>query len=419
MPLLRIALRQHLLPPPLRDLERPAEIEQAIRWLARMSLPVSELTKPRQLRRALDAADASPRRLGGRTNHGASQTRGPQQCLAVRRRDRSARREQPGQRRLAPAQDVRRGRSPRRHQPAAGTRTAHRRHLHRSGRPRPPPPRLLRRHLLRRAAPRRSPGAARYATANSPTTVGDISPSPDHGPETNRRWTNTGTAHEERGLKHRPTTATRRVPIPPELVTLLRDHLAEFGTAPDGRLFHTRRGGVLTSGYTDTWAAARTLALTPDQVLSPLANRPYALRHAAVSLWLNAGVPATEVADRAGHSVEVLLRVYAGCIDGGETVANQRIDDALRESCNNSDPRQPPIARHLRRLASAGRLGAKRHRAGNAGRIACSEARLQHKITLKNVQDHPANFPRLSAIGCIWRHLAAREGPRDDLCKAL
>ncbi len=37
---------------------------------------------------------------------------------------------------------------------------------------------------------------------------------------------------------------------------------------------------------------------------------------AAVSLWLNAGVPATEVADRAGHSVDVLLKRYAKCIDG-------------------------------------------------------------------------------------------------------
>jgi len=35
-------------------------------------------------------------------------------------------------------------------------------------------------------------------------------------------------------------------------------------------------------------------------VASPLAGRPYDLRHAAVSLWLNAGVPATEVAERAG-----------------------------------------------------------------------------------------------------------------------
>jgi len=47
-----------------------------------------------------------------------------------------------------------------------------------------------------------------------------------------------------------------------------------------------------------------------------------------VSLWLDAGVPATEVAERAGHSVQVLLRVYAKCLDDGETGANKRIDAA-------------------------------------------------------------------------------------------
>jgi hypothetical protein len=48
-----------------------------------------------------------------------------------------------------------------------------------------------------------------------------------------------------------------------------------------------------------------------------------------VSLWLNSGVPATEVAERAGHSVKVLLQVYAKCIVGQYDRANQRIDDAL------------------------------------------------------------------------------------------
>jgi hypothetical protein len=51
-----------------------------------------------------------------------------------------------------------------------------------------------------------------------------------------------------------------------------------------------------------------------------------------VSLWLNAGVPATDVAERAGHSVEVLLRVYAKCLDDGEDTANTRIDAALRDA---------------------------------------------------------------------------------------
>jgi hypothetical protein len=48
-----------------------------------------------------------------------------------------------------------------------------------------------------------------------------------------------------------------------------------------------------------------------------------------VSLWLNSGVPATEVARRAGHGVAVLLKIYAHCIDGQATAANQRIADAL------------------------------------------------------------------------------------------
>ena len=39
----------------------------------------------------------------------------------------------------------------------------------------------------------------------------------------------------------------------------------------------------------------------------------YDLRHAAASLWLNSGAP-TEVARRLGHSVVMLLKVYAGRI---------------------------------------------------------------------------------------------------------
>jgi hypothetical protein len=70
--------------------------------------------------------------------------------------------------------------------------------------------------------------------------------------------------------------------------------------------------------------------LTPEQYASPLAKRPYDLRHAAVSLWLNAGVPPTQVADWAGHSVAVLLRVDAKCIDGREEQATRKIEAVLR-----------------------------------------------------------------------------------------
>ncbi|MEV4248076.1 tyrosine-type recombinase/integrase [Streptosporangium canum] len=149
-------------------------------------------------------------------------------------------------------------------------------------------------------------------------------------PQANKKWTDSGEAHDDRGLKHRAEEDGRPVPIPPELVTILREHLDEFGAHEDGRLFRTTRGGVISIGtYCEAWKAARNLALTPEQVTSPLAARPYDLRHAAVSLWLNAGVAAPDVAERAGHGVDVLLKVYAKCIDGGAETANRRIENAL------------------------------------------------------------------------------------------
>jgi integrase len=149
-------------------------------------------------------------------------------------------------------------------------------------------------------------------------------------PESPRRFTDSGKTHDVRGLKQRRRKAIRYVPIPPELVVILREHIEQHGTAADGRLFRTRTGSVFAgTAYGKVWKEARTYALTPDQVASPLAGRPYDLRHAAVSLWLNVGVSAPDVAERAGHSVDVLLRVYAKCIDGQREIANQRITGAL------------------------------------------------------------------------------------------
>jgi integrase len=95
----------------------------------------------------------------------------------------------------------------------------------------------------------------------------------------------------------------------------VRTHLDRFGTGPDGRLFRGARGSLLSeSSYGRVWQLARQKALTPAQGNSPLVLRPYDLQHSGVTLDLNAGVPAPEVARRAGHGVAVLLRVYAGCI---------------------------------------------------------------------------------------------------------
>ena len=139
--------------------------------------------------------------------------------------------------------------------------------------------------------------------------------------------------------KHRAAHETRTIPIPPELVKLLRAHIKRYGTTPDGRIFQTARGGIIQdSAYSAVWAKARKQALTEAQYRSPLGRRPYDLRHAAVSLWLNSGVPATEVARRAGHGVAVLLKIYAHCIDGQANAANKRITEAL----GTQDPSPSP-----------------------------------------------------------------------------
>jgi len=124
-------------------------------------------------------------------------------------------------------------------------------------------------------------------------------------PRTGTPWTSTGTPHEPRGLKHRPAGATRVVPIPPVLVRMLRRHLDEYGSTPDGRLFRGARGGILSeSVYGRAW-------------------------HAALSLWLNAtGAPA-EVAARAGNSARVLHDVYLHCTSGRDDTISQQIEDTL------------------------------------------------------------------------------------------
>ncbi|MER5504171.1 site-specific integrase [Streptomyces sp. NPDC002766] len=149
-------------------------------------------------------------------------------------------------------------------------------------------------------------------------------------PVSGKKWTDSGERHDVRGLKARESNRDRPVPIPPLLVAMLREHIREFGTAKDGRLFANERGGVLgTSSYWRVWQEARPIALPSDRVKSPLAQRPYDLRHACITNWLNAGVPVAEVARRAGNSPEVILRRYAGCIDGHEDLNNKKIEKAM------------------------------------------------------------------------------------------
>ena len=142
-----------------------------------------------------------------------------------------------------------------------------------------------------------------------------------------------GAGRDSRGLKHRAEGESRRVPCPPPLVRLLHEHLTRFGGQPDQLVFRGVQGSPLaTITYRRAWDKARRSALTEHEYQSALARRPYDLRHACLSTWLNGGVAPTQVAEWAGHSVEMLLRVYAKCLDGQDQIARRRIIAALNDS---------------------------------------------------------------------------------------
>lgn len=58
-------------------------------------------------------------------------------------------------------------------------------------------------------------------------------------PSVGKQWIDSGETHDDRGLKNRPIEDVRRVPVPPHLVAVLREHLT-----PD-RLWHGRRRAAL------------------------------------------------------------------------------------------------------------------------------------------------------------------------------
>jgi integrase len=149
-------------------------------------------------------------------------------------------------------------------------------------------------------------------------------------PDVGSRWTDDGSGRDRRGLKHRAEGEGRRVPCPPPLTRLLRDYLSTVAGKPADPVFRGVQGRPLaTVTYRRAWERARKAALTDEGYRSQLARRPYDLRHACLSTWLNGGVAATQVAEWAGHSVEMLLRVYAKCLDGQDEIAKRRIAAAL------------------------------------------------------------------------------------------
>ncbi|MGW3237120.1 tyrosine-type recombinase/integrase [Streptomyces olivaceus] len=313
------------------DQEHPAEVVDALRWLEKNSLPVSALEDPETLRLALDALSTllNGSRAAGRTANRKRACLSDVLGLAVERRYFSVP--------VNPLSTVKWS-PPKSTEEVDPASVANPRQV---------------RELLAGVRTQGDRGAhleaffgCLYYAAMRPAEAVGLTASQCHLPKrgwgrltlrggivhAGHGWTDDGRAHQNRHLKARAARDSRVVPIPPHFVAMLRWHIARYGAAPDGRLFRTSRGGVIQdTGYGEVWAEARSAALSPAEAASPLARRPYDLRCAGVSFWLFSGVDPMEVARRAGHSVAVLLRVYAKVLAQAQDRANRQIEAGLRE----------------------------------------------------------------------------------------
>jgi integrase len=114
------------------------------------------------------------------------------------------------------------------------------------------------------------------------------------------------------------------VPIPPELVTILRRWIDDHEIRPDRLLFRTRNDRRPTQS---NWGRCLKRGCR-NSGRSPM--RVYDCRHACATAWLRAGVPLGEAARWLGHSVETLVTVYVGALDGDDKETKKRIDAACK-----------------------------------------------------------------------------------------
>ena len=131
-----------------------------------------------------------------------------------------------------------------------------------------------------------------------------------------------------------PKTGPRTVPIPADLVALLASWIQDHEFCLDELIFRSS-SGRRPSG--SNWRRAWHLAL---RKIGHEPLRPYDCRHFAATMWLHAGVPLGEVAQRLGHSVETLVSTYVGALAGDETRANELIDGYRSRTL-----KQPLVAR--------------------------------------------------------------------------
>lgn len=178
------------------------------------------------------------------------------------------------------------------------------------------------------------------------------------------RYTADGETWEDKGLKQRAHDAVREVPLPPPLVAELRRHLERF---PSGAKVFTNVDGrpVSAANYGPVWERVRKKLWPGDHPLA--ATTVYDLRHAAATTMLRSGVMAAEVARRLGHSVDVLMRVYAGVLDDERDRSNSLIEAELARQLAEADATSITLEAEARRGDSLPANGRRRRDRTAAG----------------------------------------------------
>ena len=119
----------------------------------------------------------------------------------------------------------------------------------------------------------------------------------------------------------------RRVPLPDPVVAILEEHIKEYvPDEPDAFIFGGVEGHVLRAA---TW---RRRVLNPAATAAKLGVvSPHDLRHTAVAIWIAAGIPVKEIADRAGHgSVAVVLDRYGHLFPDSPDSFRERVGELFK-----------------------------------------------------------------------------------------